>query len=838
MAAFATRDIRHLRREDLLDDYLKIAKSRKGALVATALRTRSTSMRDILAHGAVQPPLTSEQLKRRILEDGLKASEIRDPDLLSDLGRLVLLQDLLEEDRFFGEKLLQVASECKIAEGGISIDSRRVLIQHFVRQGDRAMVEKLLGESPDIAEESFEYLRAEVLNPFIAYGRGNYEEWLDNFNRFFVENGIAPVSLGQQGRQPFDRLTTDVEAKTRGTEDTAPLVSVVLTAYQPAEEQLTSSVRSIIDQSWEHLELIVVDDCSGDEYAALFERIRMLDSRIKVIHAPENRGTYVARNIGYAASNGDFITGQDDDDWSHPERLFRQVEFMKQNPSYIGCRVMAIRADENLGRSRVGYKPVVLNPSSLLIRREGYELTGGYLESRKGADSEYYFRLKAVTGGRVANLKDPLSVIRILPESLSRGDFSAGWRHPSRTAFRSAYRYWHRKSSQADLNITDLRSSPVSIPRRFRTEPSESAADRYDVVFAGDWQRYGGPQKSMLEEISALWAAGYRVGILNLEAARFMTDGPSEPLNDEIQKLINQGAVGEVFYDDDVHVRLLILRYPPILQFFSTEQSSIRLDAMLIVANQAPSEFDGSDIRYLVEDCHKNAESAFGISPRWVPQGPQVRDFLEYYLDSPILASFDSPGILNLDSWWHDRLWYRSSVPVVGRHSRDDAMKWPATKEQLQEIYRVDGEYDVRIMGGHRTPLRVMGTKRVPAAWTVWKKDALPVRDFLYTLDYFVFYQHPQAVEAFGRAILEAIASGTVVILPKHFERVFGAAALYADPHEIQGLIEELHSDYAIYQAQLKRSKTVLRDRFSHSAFSKLIERLLAAGPILGDKVI
>lgn len=832
MATFTTRDTSNLRREDLLDDYLKIAKRRDGALVATALRTKSVSMRDILVHGAVYPRLTSEQLKRQLLYEGLETSEIKDPDLLGDLGRLVLLQDQLEDDSAFGEMLLRLAYEHKGPGDCLSSDSRRTLIQHYVGRGDKATVEKLLDESPDIDAESYGYLRAEVLNPFIASDGGNYEDWLSNFNRFFIENGFEAIALDRRSQLPFDRLTTAVPARTQGTEATDPLVSVVLTAYRPEEDQLRSSVQSITNQSWRNLELIVVDDCSGAEYGPIFERIQSLDSRIRIIHAPVNRGTYVARNIGYAASTGDFITGQDDDDWSHPERLYHQVEFMKMKPDYIGCRIMAIRADDNLGRCRVGYKPVVLNPSSLMIRRDGYERTGGYLESRKGADSEYYFRLKAVTGGRVANLKDPLSIIRILPGSLSRGDFSAGWRHPSRTAFRSAYRFWHRKSSPGELNVESVGSPAVAIPQRFRADREELKEGGYDVVFAGDWQRYGGPQKSMLEEISALLTAGYRVGVLNLEAARFMTDGPSEPLNDEIQRLINDEVVGEIFYDDDIHVRLLALRYPPILQFFSAERSKLRIGTMMIVANQAPSELDGSDVRYLVDDCHSNAESAFGVSPLWVPQGPQVRDFLANYLQAPVLASFDSPGILNLDSWWRDRLWYRSTIPVVGRHSRDDAMKWPDNKEELQKIYRVDGEYDVRIMGGHRTPLRVMGTKRVPAAWTVWQKDAMPVPDFLHTLDYFLFYQHPQAVEAFGRAILEALASGIVVILPKHFERVFGGAALYAEPDEVRDLITEFHSDHTIYQAQLERSKAVLTEKFSHSAFRKLVEGLLTERPI------
>src|SRR5699024_8158380 len=132
------------------------------------------------------------------------------------------------------------------------------------------------------------------------------------------------------------------------------------------------------------------------------------------------------------------------------------------------------------------------------------------------------------------------------------------------------------------------------------------------------------------------------------------------------------------------------------------------IESMIILANQAPAELDGSDIRYLVSDCHKNAEVAFGVRPTWVPQGPQVRAFLEHYLDSFDLADFDLPGILNLYEWWHNRLWYRSKIPVIGRHSRDNHMKWPSDLAVLEEVYRTDGHYDVRIMGGAKVPLGIL----------------------------------------------------------------------------------------------------------------------------------
>lgn len=249
---------------------------------------------------------------------------------------------------------------------------------------------------------------------------------------------------------------------------------------------------------------------------------------------------------------------------------------------------------------------------------------------------------------------------------------------------------------------------------------------------------------------------------------------------------------------------------------------------MLIVANQAPAELDGSDIRYRVQDVDHAAHSSFGVSPTWVPQGPQVRKILAEYLRPPKLATYDLPGILDPGEWWHERLWYRSNVPVVGRHSRDNIMKWPSESSTLEQVYRIDGQHDIRIMGGARTPSKVLGLSEVPDAWTVYDTDEMPVQDFLRSLDYFVYFQHPQAIEAFGRAILEAIATGIVVILPQHFEEVFGKAAIYTEPAGVASKIKELHSDSKLYKAQLQDSYQELTDRFSYRSYQNKIEGLLS----------
>src|SRR5699024_9747949 len=198
----SSRDFKNLRREDLLDDYLEIALSRGSSLIATALRTRSISMREIFIHGALRSPLTLSELKDRVLTDTLDSGDVKDVQLLGDLGRVVLLQNLLEDDRIFGESLLLLAHKLA-APSELSIETRRVLIQHCVLHRDNQTVERLLDDSPDVDREFFGYLRAEILNPFRAPDRGTLNDWLQNFNKPFLHHDLAPVFFASRNVQPF-----------------------------------------------------------------------------------------------------------------------------------------------------------------------------------------------------------------------------------------------------------------------------------------------------------------------------------------------------------------------------------------------------------------------------------------------------------------------------------------------------------------------------------------------------------------------------------------------------------------------------------------------------------
>src|SRR5690625_1362563 len=808
----------------LLGDYAAISRRRPGAAVATALRHQAPLYRDILAFDVTQHQYTCNELKAAIQAGDNLRSSIASFARFGDLGRLVLLQNIYEDDAEIGQRILRLAVDWLSV--GKARPYRLLLVQFHILNGNARAAEKLLGEDPELDASSHYYLHTDVKNPFVSSESSDFTSWLRGFNAPFQRFNLLPITLREGPASPFSRLKGEVPLHRAPTVSQDKLVSVVFTSYQPRRADILNAVNSILEQTWKNLEIIVVDDGSGPEYRAVFDQLGSLDRRVKVVTTPQNAGTYKARNLGFGLAQGDYLTGHDDDDWSHPQRLEVQVSFLENNPDLAGCRVYSIACDVNLMSTRLGKKtPVESNASTLMLSRKTWKHVGGFLPVRKAADTELYLRVERITHKSVRDLPVPLTIIRKEEGSLSSAEFRAGWSHPARRSFKSTYNYWHQHSSPTELKVRYDVPSNLSIPFRFQIG-SETEHIHFDVIFAGDWHPMGGPQRSMLEEIQALLAAGKRIGIMHLEPARFMS--PKErPLNDTILNFINSGEVVNVLYDDPVSVDLLILRYPPIMQFPPAEPSAVRVGRTLIVANQAPAELDGTDIRYIPMQVHEHTKEAFGTEVLWVPQSPIIRDALAERLPSSFLAHFDLPGILDLDAWYKERRWFRSVLPVVGRHSRDTAMKWPNTASDLEAAYPIDGTFDVRFLGGADTALNLLKRSTVPGNWTVYAKDQISPERFLATLDFYIFFQHDNAVEAFGRSILEALASGMVVILDEKFRRIFGNAAVYTTPELVVDVVRSFHSDKTKYDQQVAKSLTYIQTHFSYESYQRRIRTLL-----------
>ncbi|WNO54807.1 glycosyltransferase family 2 protein [Stakelama saccharophila] len=112
----------------------------------------------------------------------------------------------------------------------------------------------------------------------------------------------------------------------------APTVSVLIAAYRGAP-LIAETLDSLYAQTFSDFEVVIVDDCSGDETAALVRGYG--DPRVRLIVAPENGGPVAARNRAFAAVRGRYVAGLDHDDVCRPDRLARQAAFLDANPDFV-----------------------------------------------------------------------------------------------------------------------------------------------------------------------------------------------------------------------------------------------------------------------------------------------------------------------------------------------------------------------------------------------------------------------------------------------------------------------------------------------------------------------
>ena len=114
-----------------------------------------------------------------------------------------------------------------------------------------------------------------------------------------------------------------------------PLISVIVPVYNVAE-YLSRCVDSILAQSYENLQIILVDDGSTDDSGKICEEYAKKDARIQVIHQ-NNGGLSSARNAGLDLASGEYIGFVDSDDWIEPEMYAEMLARMEKYDAQLVC---------------------------------------------------------------------------------------------------------------------------------------------------------------------------------------------------------------------------------------------------------------------------------------------------------------------------------------------------------------------------------------------------------------------------------------------------------------------------------------------------------------------
>lgn len=205
-----------------------------------------------------------------------------------------------------------------------------------------------------------------------------------------------------------------------------PLVSVLMPVYN-AERYVAQAVESILNQTFQDFELIIIDDGSTDRSLEILQRYAAQDQRIHLTHS-ENCGIAKTTNKMLSQAAGEFVALMDNDDIAFPHRLAQQVELLKSQPDVVGVSGALQFIDEQ-GRLLLTESPVPQDDQEVqslllagyannfphpcaMLRRAALVKIGGYNEALVvAADLDMMLRIGEV--GKLTNLKQPILKYRV-----------------------------------------------------------------------------------------------------------------------------------------------------------------------------------------------------------------------------------------------------------------------------------------------------------------------------------------------------------------------------------------------------------------------------------------
>ena len=208
-----------------------------------------------------------------------------------------------------------------------------------------------------------------------------------------------------------------------------PRISVILPIYNSISF-IANAVESILAQTYQDFELILIDDCSTDGTIEILNKF--VDTRILLVKNTSNLGLVGSLNKGLTIASGEYIARMDHDDIAMPSRFDRQIKFLDKYPeiSILGTGYRLLDARGKLG---IAYIPpeshdevewalsfmCPLAHPTVMMRRNVVELAGGYLESASYAE-DYDLWERLSHHSRFANITDPLLLLRKHPRNMSK----------------------------------------------------------------------------------------------------------------------------------------------------------------------------------------------------------------------------------------------------------------------------------------------------------------------------------------------------------------------------------------------------------------------------------
>lgn len=209
----------------------------------------------------------------------------------------------------------------------------------------------------------------------------------------------------------------------------------IITPCCNAQKYLTQTIESVLAQTWQNWELLIVDDCSTDGSAAIIKEYSEKDSRIKCFRTESRTGSpALPRNIGIENAGGRYIAFLDSDDLWQPEKLEKQIRVFQENSD----AAIVFSYYEKISEEGVRSDRVVTSPERITYDRLLYSnvigcLTGlydtekvGKIYMRQIGHEDYAMWLEILKKGFVGvNTCDVQALRRVRNDSVSADKFKA-----------------------------------------------------------------------------------------------------------------------------------------------------------------------------------------------------------------------------------------------------------------------------------------------------------------------------------------------------------------------------------------------------------------------------
>lgn len=664
-----------------------------------------------------------------------------------------------------------------------------------------------------------------ALNCLLANAHLHEEtEWLRLVNAHLNSFNISPIMLKSGSGNLFNRIT----AKPSKIVKEGPLVSVIMPAFN-AEDVISHSIESLLNQTWWNIEIIIVDDCSQDNTLNIIREHALKDPRIKVLENTINMGPYVSKNRALSAVEGEYITGHDADDWAHPQRIENHLlKVLENRELYKATATKMIRMTDSGEMQR--FSKITENTidgvtqtafiSTMFEFRFFKENIGAWDCIRFGADSEVINRCRTIAPDKF-HIFDMVGMLCLdsdtgltaHPEFGTRGAMS-----PVRKKYKRAFLKWHETCVLKGA-IKKLKMPFPYKNRKFNAPPEAVVTSdlvienleqarlkrsySVDVCIVTDLRFPGGNASTTITEVEKILEEGKSVKLIHVPSKV----SERKPISKKYTHLLDHIDL-ESYSLSSVKCEHLVVRHPAAVlsKYFKNVIAKINTQRASVIVNNSIYRADGS-FAYEPNLFLKNISSFLPKDTYIYPLSPVIREEISHFIhDAGMqIGSFDWTPVFN-----EKKLPLRKprerpdGIIRIGRHGRDQVDKWPDDIETLLYAYPDSGKFQIEVLGGVDTLLKKLNY--LPKNWKVRPFGSIGVSEFLNTIDVFVYFPSENLNEAFGRVIVEAIYSGVPCVLPERFKQLFGDLCFYCKASEVEAIVLSImsnaceltkHCDYA-----------------------------------------